>query len=604
MNPQATLEFLSKFFESTHHDIELRAFPPGRGKCKGRCFTRDVDALGSFFREYSHLETYFGVSTREGNKGTKENCREIPSLYADMDFKTYADLNGDSPEQCARALLDKFPIPPSIIINSGGGFHVHWLLDKPANAQGDDSVERILKGVAEALSADKAVAEKAHVLRPPGTLNHKYAPPREVKLVKADWGLRYSLKDFAFLEPVGFRQTKAQPFQEAKIPRGSHDAELTRIAGKLRHDGMEENAIAAALVEICEKRCEDYGPDYKAMCAKIAHSVCRYPVPEAIEATLPQICIRAGEAPQAADEAEEVLLEHARRLGIFQRGGELVKVIRHEEDRAPRKVSKLRIPEGALRLKPFSAPMLMETLDRIVLFVQWNGRKKDDVRIDCPVKIAVNYLSRGTWRLPHLAGIIAAPLLRPDGTLLIAPGYDEETRLFLETQCEWLPLAEEPTRDEATEALEILRAPFAEFPFVSDEDRAVAIAAVLTALQRRLLMAAPLFGFSAPQPRTGKSHLAEAPALLALGEVPPAFAVSSEDEELRKAFTSILREGYAVVNLDNIERPLRSPELCKIITQEKYGDRLLGENSTLSLPTNCMWTATGNNLAFRGDLAQ
>ncbi len=61
-----------------------------------------------------------------------------------------------------------------------------------------------------------------------------------------------------------------------KIPRGSHDAELTRIGGKLRQEGLEENAIAAALVEVCEKRCEDHGPDYREMCAKIARSVCHY----------------------------------------------------------------------------------------------------------------------------------------------------------------------------------------------------------------------------------------------------------------------------------------------------------------------------------------
>jgi hypothetical protein len=63
-----------------------------------------------------------------------------------------------------------------------------------------------------------------------------------------------------------------------KIPRGSHDTELTRIAGKLRHDGLEENAIANALIEVCEKRCENYGSDYREMCEKIAKSVCRYPV--------------------------------------------------------------------------------------------------------------------------------------------------------------------------------------------------------------------------------------------------------------------------------------------------------------------------------------
>jgi Bifunctional DNA primase/polymerase, N-terminal len=63
-----------------------------------------------------------------------------------------------------------------------------------------------------------------------------------------------------------------------KIPRGSHDNELTRIAGKLRQDGMEEETIADALIEICEKRCEDYGSDYQEMCRKIAHSIGKKPI--------------------------------------------------------------------------------------------------------------------------------------------------------------------------------------------------------------------------------------------------------------------------------------------------------------------------------------
>lgn len=63
-----------------------------------------------------------------------------------------------------------------------------------------------------------------------------------------------------------------------KIPYGSHDNELTRIGGALRHSGLERNAIVEALIEVCEKRCENYGSDYHEMCEKIADSVCRYPV--------------------------------------------------------------------------------------------------------------------------------------------------------------------------------------------------------------------------------------------------------------------------------------------------------------------------------------
>lgn len=63
-----------------------------------------------------------------------------------------------------------------------------------------------------------------------------------------------------------------------KIPLRSHDTELTRIAGKLRGAGMEEDSIADALIEVCEKRCEGYGSDYREMCLKIAHSICKKPV--------------------------------------------------------------------------------------------------------------------------------------------------------------------------------------------------------------------------------------------------------------------------------------------------------------------------------------
>jgi hypothetical protein len=73
-----------------------------------------------------------------------------------------------------------------------------------------------------------------------------------------------------------------------KIPRGQHDTELHRIAGKLRGIGMEEGAIYNALVEICEKRCENYGSDYLDMCRKHAHNICEKPVNENRDVALTQ----------------------------------------------------------------------------------------------------------------------------------------------------------------------------------------------------------------------------------------------------------------------------------------------------------------------------
>jgi bifunctional DNA primase/polymerase-like protein/AAA domain-containing protein len=62
------------------------------------------------------------------------------------------------------------------------------------------------------------------------------------------------------------------------IPHGSHDTELTRIAGVLRNAGFTPAKIEEHLIDVCEQRCVGYGGDYREMCSKIAHSIGKKPV--------------------------------------------------------------------------------------------------------------------------------------------------------------------------------------------------------------------------------------------------------------------------------------------------------------------------------------
>jgi hypothetical protein len=315
----------------------------------------------------------------------------------------------------------------------------------------------------------------------------------------------------------------------------------------------------------------------------------------------PTITVVAGEAPRAVDEAEEILIANAERLRVFQRSTEVVRAITLTEKRLSHG---LRRDPGAVLLAPVNQNALTETLDRLITRQKFHRvkEKTEIVRIDCPGRIAMAYLSRmGLWRLPVLTGVISAPIMRPDGTVICRRGYDEETGLYLTE--DWPDLNGKPTLKDAREALTVLRRPFAEFPFVAAESESVHLAAMLTALQRRLLESAPLIGYDAPGQRNGKSLLAESVAILATGMPAPAMALSTNREEIRKAVHAALREGHTIVNLDNIDGPLGSPYLSMAITQPEYSDRLLGETKTLRLPTNLTWTATGNNLAFRGDLA-
>lgn len=310
----------------------------------------------------------------------------------------------------------------------------------------------------------------------------------------------------------------------------------------------------------------------------------------------PKIVLEAGRLPDATDQAEDALLHHCEQLRIFQRAGELVRIVSLPDRQVNGQLSR---PKGSVQLELLSNTALTDVFNRIAC---WRSRKKG--RIDCPSKIASFYLSRvGSWRLPLLAGIISAPILREAGSVLEKRGYDAATGLYLVSGNDSPQIPERPTRDDAKEALKSLRLPFCQFPFVADHDFAVHIACILTAIQRPLLKACPIFGYTAPAQRSGKSLLAESVATIAMGKPAPATVISNDREEIRKMITSALREGHSIINLDNVVYPLASPDLAKAITQSEYQDRALGTNRMLRLPTSVLWTATGNNLLFRGDLS-
>lgn len=127
-----------------------------------------------------------------------------------------------------------------------------------------------------------------------------------------------------------------------------------------------------------------------------------------------------GKSPMALDMAEEALLEHAERLRIFQRSGEVVRVVALEKDLCTFGLTR---KAGSLIIVPVKAPTMAESFERIVVWQKPLSGAKDKPqeysRIDCPARIANAYLARvGDWRLPTLRGIISAPLMRPDGTIL------------------------------------------------------------------------------------------------------------------------------------------------------------------------------------------
>src|SRR5262249_20409638 len=142
------------------------------------------------------------------------------------------------------------------------------------------------------------------------------------------------------------------------------------------------------------------------------------------------------------------------------------------------------------------------------------------------------------------------------------------------------------------------------FPFVTLADRAVALAAILTALDRHNMEGAPLIGFTAPMAGTGKSKLVYNASVFASGHLASATSPRKTGPQTGKRLGAELLAGSAIVSIDNCEHALESAFLCSVLTQQTVNVRILGQSKQQKTPSNATIFATGNNLTIVGDLTR
>jgi len=127
-------------------------------------------------------DTYFGVHPARAPKSAYERARAedivcVNCLYADF----------DDPTTLPR--IESFQPAPQVIVASGKGFHVYWLLAEPVDLS-DDATRRdwaeIQRWWVRHVGADPSACDLARVLRVPGTRNGKYDPPRPVSFIRCE----------------------------------------------------------------------------------------------------------------------------------------------------------------------------------------------------------------------------------------------------------------------------------------------------------------------------------------------------------------------------------------------------------------------------------
>lgn len=306
--------------------------------------------------------------------------------------------------------------------------------------------------------------------------------------------------------------------------------------------------------------------------------------------------VRLGELDRVATEAECALI--AANMPIYQRGDLVTPVVTEATASGGHKTK-------VVRLISVGVPAMLDYLCRSVRFEKYLVAKASNVATNPPEHLAKIILARaGEWDFPHLAGVITAPTLRPDGSLLAEPGYDPETRVLLIDPPLMPTIPDKPTMQDALAGLAMLNGLLRDFPFADDASRAVALSALISPVARAAMPVVPLHAITAPTSGSGKSYLVDLISALLTGDRAPVLSAADKPEETEKRLAGAVLDGSPLVVLDNINGELYSDLLCQAVERPRVKIRPLGTSQLIIIETSATFFATGNNLRLVSDLAR
>lgn len=311
----------------------------------------------------------------------------------------------------------------------------------------------------------------------------------------------------------------------------------------------------------------------------------------------PTILVVPGERPRAAREGLAAMADAG--TAFFRRYKELVWILRIEAKDAFGR--KLYVPAA----DPVSPDIAEEALSAAA---DWQKTTKKGVTtIDPPPQVVKRVLALvHEWPFPPLRGVIATPTLRPDGSLLDKPGYDDKTGFYLFDPPKMLPIPQHPTRADANAALDLLSGLLEEFAFAEDEgvSRSAALALLMTPVLRAAMPVVPMFVITKPEAGTGGTYLVNLASMIATGELAPVLALSTNPEENEKRLGAAALAQHPVIALDNVSSTLEGDFLCQVTEQPRPRVRRLGASELVTIDNSFTVIADGNQVEIRGDMVR
>ncbi|HSW71138.1 MAG TPA: hypothetical protein VLH77_04080, partial [Gammaproteobacteria bacterium] len=447
--------------------------------------------------------------------------------------------------------MDRLTLPPSWLLEtSPGNYQAGYILAMPID--NGKTADRLMNAIINARLCDPgANGPTARLARLPVAVNGKHSPPFPCQLKTWEPERRYSMEELIsglqleIIEPTRSKQkndtaanTRDVDSEQIWMPRPEENIVIVGLRKRNLYKsplGEGKHDMTCPWLDEHTNRVDNgtayFEPDdiYPLGGFKCQHGHCserhisdllRFLDVDFKTARMkPVIRVIKGEIGPIVDFAEREL---AIGQQYYQRGGIIVTVFTDPST------------NGTI-IQDVSQPALVRALSGIATWEQFDVRSKCWARMDPPARHATILFDSKSYRhLPVINGLARQPYLRPDGSLMKIAGYDPDTGMFGVFDARKFSVPDEPSKEEALSALNLLKSLLDEFCFATKEDRAAALSAILTSAIRPGLAHAPMIHVRAHAVGSGKSYLCELFTAFASPQRGTPTTFPAEDEECRK----------------------------------------------------------------------
>lgn len=180
-------DFLQNLYQNCETGfLEMRLLNDNSSKQKFfKLENEGIDKSVKFAEKYvGKYHIFFGIQPREAKKGSDKAVKKLVSFWIDLDAKDH-----NNSKQKAKKSLHNFELEPSLLVDSGNGFHAYWILDEPwiIETESDrEEITKISKAIHKITGGDSTF-NVSRILRLPGTPNIKDATGKSTTTDKSLW---------------------------------------------------------------------------------------------------------------------------------------------------------------------------------------------------------------------------------------------------------------------------------------------------------------------------------------------------------------------------------------------------------------------------------